>query len=179
MNSTPNPYAPPSAPLTDKTAESERWASRSSRLGAKLLDGLIASVFVYTPLLAIGGLPTSQALTSGARGNPLWVYSYYWHSTAFWPTSLAILALIAINLYLLYRFGQTLGKKLVGIRIVKTDGSRAGLARIIFVRDLPFWIVALIPLIGALVSLADPLFIFGESRRCLHDRLAGTIVMKA
>jgi uncharacterized RDD family membrane protein YckC len=179
MNSTPNPYAPPSAPLSDKNAESDRLASRGSRLGAKILDGVIATVLIYVPLFTIGGLSTSQVVANGGRANPLWIYSYYWHSTAFWPTSLGILALFAVNLYLLHRFGQTIGKKLVGVRIVRTDGSRAGLARIIFMRSLPFWVAAAIPLIGALISLADPLFIFSESRRCLHDRVAGTIVLKA
>jgi uncharacterized RDD family membrane protein YckC len=179
MDSTPNPYAPPSAPLSDKSAESDRWASRGSRFGARMLDGLIVAVVMFVPLFALGGFPNSQALAGGARANPFWFYTYYWHSAAFWPTSAVILVLLAINLYLLFRFGQTIGKKLVGIRIVRTDGSRAGLARIIFIRDLPFRIVAMIPLIGGLFSLADPLFIFSESRRCLHDRLAGTIVMKA
>ena len=39
------------------------------------------------------------------------------------------LAYFAINCYLLYRNGQTIGKRLLGIRIVRTDGSRIFAAR--------------------------------------------------
>jgi uncharacterized RDD family membrane protein YckC len=84
------------------------------------------------------------------------------------------------NLMLLYRNGQTIGKYLLAIKIVKVDGSRAGLARIIFLRTVLFSFVSLIPFIGQIIYyLIDPLFIFHSSRRCLHDLVAGTIVIKA
>jgi hypothetical protein len=38
-------------------------------------------------------------------------------------------------------------------------------------------LIGMIPYVGWIFSLADPLFIFGESRRCLHDMLADTIVV--
>jgi uncharacterized RDD family membrane protein YckC len=34
-----------------------------------------------------------------------------------------------------------------------------------------------IPYVGWLVSLVDPLLIFGKDRRCLHDLIADTIVV--
>jgi hypothetical protein len=37
--------------------------------------------------------------------------------------------------------------------------------------------LAQIPMIGAVVALANILFIFGKEQRCLHDRLAGTKVI--
>ena len=36
-------------------------------------------------------------------------------------------------------------------------------------------LISIVPLYGVL----DVLFIFGESRQCLHDKIAGTIVVKA
>jgi uncharacterized RDD family membrane protein YckC len=179
MNSTPNPYAPPSAPLSDKIVEPENRATRGSRLGARLLDGLIVSVFIWTPLLAFGGWGSAQAMTGGGRVTALSFYSYVFHSSAFLPMTFAVLVLIGINLYLLHRSGQTMGKKLVGIRITRSDGSRAALSRIVFVRIFPFYLATLIPFVGFVVSLADPLFIFSESRKCLHDRLADTIVLNS
>lgn len=179
MNSTPNPYAPPSAPLSDKSADPDNRATRGSRLGARILDGLILCVFIYVPLFSFGGFSNIQSMSSGGRVNAFSFYSYFWHSSAALPMLIGALILIGINSYLLYSSGQTMGKKLVGIRITRSDGSRAALPRIIFVRIVPFYIASVIPFLGFVVSLADPLLIFSESRKCLHDRLADTIVMKA
>jgi uncharacterized RDD family membrane protein YckC len=71
------------------------------------------------------------------------------------------------------------GKKLAGIRIVRSDGSRAGLRRIFLLRSVVPGVFGAIPLIGPFFSLIDTLFIFGEERRCVHDLIADTIVVNA
>jgi hypothetical protein len=38
--------------------------------------------------------------------------------------------------------------------------------------------VSLIPTLGGLLTLVDALFIFGGSRRCVHDLIAGTKVIR-
>jgi hypothetical protein len=45
----------------------------------------------------------------------------------------------------------------------------------IFVNVLP----GAIPYVGNLYGLVDHLFIFGERRQCVHDKIADTIVIKA
>ena len=40
------------------------------------------------------------------------------------------------------------------------------------------WLGSNLPEIGQFVALADVLPIFGKSRRCLHDYLARTIVVR-
>jgi hypothetical protein len=35
----------------------------------------------------------------------------------------------------------------------------------------------LLPFVGSLIAVLDLLFIFGPSRRCLHDQVAGTRVV--
>jgi uncharacterized RDD family membrane protein YckC len=61
--------------------------------------------------------------------------------------------------------GQSIGKRLLGIRVVRMDGSPVSLARIVFLRNL-------VPeLIGAgcsLFGLVDACFIFADNQRCLH-----------
>jgi uncharacterized RDD family membrane protein YckC len=37
--------------------------------------------------------------------------------------------------------------------------------------------LALVPLLGWGFALVDPLFVFGDDRRTLHDRIADTIVV--
>jgi len=92
---------------------------------------------------------------------------------------LMIVGIVVVNWIWLYRNGQTIGKRLLSIKIVRTDGSRAGLLRIIFLRFIPTGILSSIPLIGFSFTLLDPLLIFQKSRRCLHDLIADTIVIDA
>ena len=39
--------------------------------------------------------------------------------------------------------------------------------------------IALVPLVGWMYGLLDVLMIFRDSRKCLHDNIADTIVVKA
>ena len=73
------------------------------------------------------------------------------------------------------RNGQSIAKKLLGIKVVRTDGSPVSLGRLFLLRNVVNGIISLVPLYG----FVDALFIFGESRQCLHDRIAGTVVLKA
>jgi uncharacterized RDD family membrane protein YckC len=73
------------------------------------------------------------------------------------------------------RNGQSIAKKLLNIKVVRTDGSPATLGRLIWLRNVVNGLISLVPFYG----IIDALFIFGESRQCLHDKIAGTVVLKA
>jgi uncharacterized RDD family membrane protein YckC len=73
------------------------------------------------------------------------------------------------------RNGQTIAKKFLGIKVVRSDGSPASLGRIFWLRNVVNALIGIVPLYG----LIDHLFIFGESRQCLHDKIADTMVIKA
>ena len=75
--------------------------------------------------------------------------------------------------------GLTVAKKLVGIKVVRSDGSRAPVARIFWLRNVVNSLISMIPLLGSLYALIDMLFIFSERRQCLHDKIADTIVVDA
>ena len=71
--------------------------------------------------------------------------------------------------------GQTIGKKLVNIQIVRSkDGQNGGFVSNVLLRAIVNSFISLIPL----YLLIDTVFIFSDTKRCLHDRLAGTIVVK-
>ncbi|NOK02929.1 MULTISPECIES: RDD family protein [Myxococcus] len=72
--------------------------------------------------------------------------------------------------------GASLGKRLLGIRVVRGDGLPAEVWRIALLRNaLPMALCGYCVWFG----LVDALFIVGEERRCLHDWVAGTRVVKA
>ena len=79
--------------------------------------------------------------------------------------------------YLLYKRGQTIGKVIVKTKIIDLDGSVPNFGKLIIFRYFFFRFVYHVPFIGRIICFADVLFIFGEERRCLHDYLAGTIVV--
>jgi uncharacterized RDD family membrane protein YckC len=159
-----NPYAAPSARIEqqhDANAEGHVLASRGTRLAAYIVDGLVVGVWFIPAYWAWLG-PNADA--PGAL------------------TFLALLvgiALFAYNLVLLHQHGQSIAKRWMNIRIVRADGTRAGLGRIFSLRMLVPGLISAIPLIGNIFGLADALFIFGEERRTLHDRIADTIVVEA
>ena len=84
---------------------------------------------------------------------------------------------LLVHGYFLKENGQTVGKKVVGIRIADLYNDVPSLQTLILMRYLPIWIVTMIPLIGGMVSLVDVLFIFKDDRRCIHDIIAGTRVV--
>jgi uncharacterized RDD family membrane protein YckC len=88
----------------------------------------------------------------------------------------ASLGLLVAQIYLVSMKGQTIGKRLVGTRIVRKDTlENGGFVINVLWRGFLNGLLSLIPL----YFLADCLFIFREDRRCIHDMLAGTIVVQA
>ncbi|HEU4487015.1 MAG TPA: RDD family protein [Povalibacter sp.] len=167
-----NPYAPPTATVSDVSPDvTVEVASRGSRLLAALIDGLISMAVALPIFLSLGlnwrswGDPSAiMAALTGAAGML---------SLLLW------LALIVVTFYLVAKNSQTIGKKLVGIKVARSDGSRATLGRIFWLRNVVNVIPGMIPIIGGFYPLADHLWIFGEKRQCLHDKIADTIVIRA
>lgn len=165
-----NPYSAPSAAVEDVRGFSRddlesRKATRGKRLGAALIDGL-TYLFWLVPL--IGGFAMKRdGIHSGTGGSLI---------------ALAVVigaAVLVLNLVWLSQRGQTIGKRMLDIAIVRTDGSPVTLGRVILLRALPTMLLSAIPFVGRYVGLVDSLFIFGNERRCLHDFIADTIVVDA
>ena len=70
-------------------------------------------------------------------------------------------------------------KPLTRIRITRPDGGKPAPLRLILGRYGVGQVLASIPVVGGLYGLADCAFIFRQSRRCIHDLIADTIVVKA
>jgi uncharacterized RDD family membrane protein YckC len=83
------------------------------------------------------------------------------------------LALVLIQWKLIAVYGQTIAKKLLGMRIVNDSGRSPGFLQGVIVRNWLRNLLGLLPFF----SVIDVLFIFGDSRRCLHDYISGTHVV--
>jgi uncharacterized RDD family membrane protein YckC len=164
-----NPYAPPRAKVSDVSDSSDELelAGRGVRLGAALLDGVVFMALVYIPLIFAGAFGSIGSI--GSDGAP-----------SFSPIA-GLLALAGLIVWawftILYvsRNGQSIAKKWLGIKVVRTDGSKASLGRIFWLRNFVNGLLGIIPLYG----LIDALLIFSDSRQCIHDKIADTIVVVA
>lgn len=174
-----NHYAPPRSRVEDPLATPTGFelASRGSRLGAAILDSLIMG----GPLLIIfaSGLSGVGVSRRPASAFSLWSSVLAHGGPGLYAGGTIELALIGVTTALVYRNAQSIGKKLCRIKVARLDGSRATLPRIFFLRYLPGAILGLIPLMNYLYVLPEVLFIFGPNRRCIHDYIAGTIVIRA
>jgi uncharacterized RDD family membrane protein YckC len=144
-------------------------ASRGSRLAASLLDSacFVVPVLVCVLLFVFIG----QALGAGNDALPVILFTVL---------GLVVLAILLIQLSLLSMNGQTIGKRWLGIRIVKVEtGENGGFKTNALLRSIVPGLIGGIPIVGPLFRLADIFFIFREDQRCLHDLIAGTCVIKA
>jgi uncharacterized RDD family membrane protein YckC len=93
--------------------------------------------------------------------------------------AILLLATAIYQLVILSTRGQSIGKRILGIRIVTYDDGRnpRGVKTIVLRGVLP-GLISNIPLIGAIFGIVNICFIFRDDRRRLHDLIAGTQVVK-
>jgi uncharacterized RDD family membrane protein YckC len=165
-----NSSAPP--PATVRAVRAPRSpvpADRGTRLGATMLDGLIFAAMVYLPLLV--GVVVAGA--AGSATNRRTVGPVF--AMGGLLTLIGLIAWCWLTISFVKRNGQSIAKRVLGIKVVRADGAPVSLGRVFWLRNFLNALVSIIPPYG----LVDALFIFGESRQCLHDKLADTVVVKA
>lgn len=138
-------------------------ARRWKRFIALLIDGVILLVINLPIMYGTGILRQGYKMTLGQ------------HAAYF---VVGLLIYLAVNGYLLVKQGQTVGKKLVGVRIVDSSSERlVSFGRVFGIRYFLPALIIQIPIVGTLFSLVDSLFIFRKDKRCIHDLMAGTKVV--
>jgi uncharacterized RDD family membrane protein YckC len=134
------------APAAVSGAKAGFWI----RFLAILIDGVI--LFVINLILA-GILNSSTTGRSGIQTLlGLIYYVYFWSSNSPWP-------------------GQTIGNKLLNIRVIKTDGSDLSLV-VALIRYVGLVVSILVIFIGVIWAAFDP------NKQGWHDKIAGTYVIK-
>jgi uncharacterized RDD family membrane protein YckC len=171
-----NPYAPPATqpavPVDPATAD---LAERGARLGAAIFDSALIWVALLPALVSTWSDFFARARAGGS------IEQFWWMGTG--PGQLAatflVFALVALQSFLVATSGQSIGKRVARVRIVQASGEPAGFVRGVLLRNWIFHGLAYIPMAGPLLLLADVLFIFRDDRRCIHDLVADTKVIRA
>jgi uncharacterized RDD family membrane protein YckC len=136
-------------------------ASRGLRLAAAVIDWTI-----FIAIVLLGNIEhESLNRHRGADQVPPTVVCFMW---LWW----------ILQAVLLSTRGQTVGKLIVNIRIVRfEDGRNPGFGAAVLLRWIIPFLLFIIPCVGFLFFLSDSLSITRQSRRCYHDHLAGTVVV--
>jgi uncharacterized RDD family membrane protein YckC len=168
---TQNPFAPPLVRVSEPLpADGLVEANRGARLAAAILDGLVPVVVVaILGICAAVALPAIGRGSSGAGAAIVFAVAL----------GVVIVGWLVVTGVMVYRYGQTIGKRIMSIRVVRSDGSRAAFGRILGLRVGVMMVLGFIPLLGPLVGLIDSLLIFRDSSKCLHDDIADTRVVTA
>ena len=177
--------AAPTAPFAGPAAPQAELASIGSRTGAALFNAFVyflsllpgsmamsRGLLEKNPQLANGGIPRLDDLDlAGFAESMIWVWA-------------GLMAALLVQAILIAARGQNLGKLLVGARVVRADsGGTAGFVRGVLLRfSLPVTLVIVLNgffLLGFVFLVVDYAFMFRDDRRCLHDLMAGTKVVRA
>ena len=160
-------FAPPRAAVADlpEAVDGLVLASRGARLGGAIIDTVILMVTLWVVSRVTPWNPFDPAKADLMRFAP-------------WDALLGFSLFLVVQGYPLLTAGQTWGKKMVGTRIVRADGSRVDAARLIGLRYGVPGLFSLVPGVGQLFGMVNVLFIFRASHRCLHDSIADTVVIK-
>ena len=150
----------PTTPIQSVSNTASTLAGRGERLGAAILDFLIMCACLIPAFIA--------SSVFGSEGLAMLLLSLF------------ILGLIIAQATFLTKKGQSLGKMIVGIRIVKiSDNSLPGFAKTVLLRYMLPGFLSGIPYIGFVFWITNMLFIFRNDRRCIHDFIAETKVIVA
>lgn len=163
-----NPYSATAQDYLRDTGTTQPLADRGTRLVAAIVDGVIMLIVGFPVIFGIG-FAIGSVMGDGFLAQLL---------SQLVGGLVGIGIFLAVNGYFLNANGQTIGKLIMKIKIVNDDGTKPTFGHLVMFRYGVTWLIGLIPLLGGLYGLINVLAIFRESRKCLHDDIAKTMVVK-
>ncbi len=153
------PPAQPAAPAVSDNLADRPKAGFWLRFVAVFIDAIIvvAIQFVLGFFLALAGAKVGRGGTE-AMGGLLMIFGY--------------VISFAYYIILTGHGGQTLGKMILRIQVVRTDGTSIGYGKAFFREVIGKFISGIIFAIGYLMAAFD------DQKQALHDRMARTYVIK-
>lgn len=162
-----NIYESPKADLENEINEvNAELATRGSRLVAAIIDTLTILPITMPLMYFTGGF---EGISEGLKPSFEYTLTMAVISTALF---------LGIHGKIILRDGQTWGKRFQKIKIVTINGGHANL-KTLAKRYGFYWGIPQLPVVGQFISTINILFIFTKSKRCLHDRIGGTKVVKS
>ena len=134
------------APVAVSGAKAGFWIRFLAILIDSILVGIVNSALAAILSLNNNGRSGLQIILG------LVYYVYFWSSNSPWP-------------------GQTIGSKLLNIRVIRTDGSDLTISQAL-IRYVGLFISILVIFIGVIWAAFDP------NKQGWHDKIAGTYVVK-
>jgi uncharacterized RDD family membrane protein YckC len=167
----PAAQSAPAAPSVQPDADAPRYAGFWRRVFAALVDGLLLALAwtvasAFFELAAAGWLAGREFAPDGH--DLLGALSVISAGRSALGT---VMFLLYFALPEVTPFGATLGKRLLGMRVTKLDGTRVGIFRSI-ARNLLKGLSAVLLMIG--FAMAG----FTKRKQALHDMLTGTLVVR-
>lgn len=135
-----------------------QYASFWRRVAATLIDSLAVDAGAYVLGAEVGAI----GFSAGAAGEGVKAVAFV----------LGVLFGLAYSVLFTGLLGQTPGKMAVGIKVVLADGRVPGIGRAFLREVVGKFLSGLVLCVGYLWMLWDP------ERRCWHDRLVGTRVVR-
>jgi len=165
-------------------------AQRGTRLAARVIDWSLEFVVAIPGVTIIGPevVKVAMAMSKGETPN----FDQLDVPRLALGTSLlfgAWLVLLVVQVWMLSKRGQSIGKRLMSVRIVRfADQAAPGIVHAWLLREVPMTAIGILlgflPFIGPFLirpafHLTDWCMIFRDDQRCLHDLMAGTKVVRA
>ena len=158
------PVEPPPAPERDW-----RLATIGKRWLAIVIDGFLVAIATVLLLVAGGALaPLDAAMSSADETAVAAAFSNFQSNTL--TVNLLISAIYNVALMVWFN-GQTLGKMMLRLRVVKKRGGRITLLDALL-RNVFGYMISQIFLLGYLWALFD------AEKQTWHDKMAGTVVVE-
>ena len=157
-------YHPPPAyyAMPDQVLANVELASPGARLLAKIIDNVVLWLPFVLPLV-FSAMEADEDVI-GITGG-----------IAF----LLILAIGIFQIVLISTKGTTIGKKMLGLKMIKHDGGEVGFVHGFLLRSFVYSLMETIAnmLFFYIPALVDSLMIFTDNHQTLHDRIASTYVI--
>ncbi|OEU97598.1 hypothetical protein AN217_06655 [Streptomyces qinglanensis] len=157
-----NPYGGP-AGAADPLAGMAPLASRGKRLVARIIDALLVAI----PVGIIAGVVEGGYSTDTGID--------------YWPQLSYTLVYFLYEGLMLTNSGQTVGKKLMRVRVAMLQNGAVPAGGPGWLRAAVYQIPPLVPCVGSLFWLVNVLFCTWDKpyQQCLHDKAARTVVVAA